>query len=98
MDDVYIEIGGSIYMKDVKLPGHGNILEVLGMGNDVDVLICLLSLGGAQGDAQPDYIVVRLPWDKCSEAIFGDKANAIGMVFDSGKFPDFEEKLIGCWA
>ena len=84
-------------MKDVMLPGHSNVLEVLGMGSDVDVLICLL-LGGAEGDAQSDYISVCLPWDKYSEAVCGDKANAVGMVFDGGKFPDSKEELIGCWA
>jgi hypothetical protein len=36
-------------MKGVMLPGHGNVLEVLGMGIDIDVLICLLPLGGAEG-------------------------------------------------
>jgi hypothetical protein len=61
MDDGYIEIGCSIFMKGVILPGHGNILEVLEMDSDVDVLICLLPLGSAEEDAQLDYIVVRLP-------------------------------------
>jgi hypothetical protein len=41
MDDGYIEIGCSIFMKGVMLPSHRNILEVLAMGNDVEVLICL---------------------------------------------------------
>jgi hypothetical protein len=51
MDNEYIEIGCSIFMKGVMLPGHGNVLKVLEMGSDVDVLMCLLPLGGAEGDA-----------------------------------------------
>jgi hypothetical protein len=97
-EDSYVEIGCSIFMKGVMLPGHGNVLEVLGMDPDVDVLICLLPLGGAEGDAQPYYIAVRLSLDKCSEVICGDKANGVGMVFDDGEFPESEDKLMGCWA
>jgi hypothetical protein len=48
-EDGYVDIGCSIFMKGVMLPGHGNVLEVLGMGIDIDVLICLLPLGGAEG-------------------------------------------------
>jgi hypothetical protein len=51
MDDGYVEIGCSIVMKGVMLPGYRNVLEVLAMGDDVDVLICLLPLGSAEGDA-----------------------------------------------
>jgi hypothetical protein len=80
------------------LPGHGNILEVLAMGSDVDVLICFHPLGGGEGDGQLDYIAVRLPWDRCSEVICGDKANGVGMVFDDGEFPESEEEMMGCWA
>jgi hypothetical protein len=98
MDDGYIEIGCSIFMKGVMLPGHGNVLEVLAMGSDVDVLICLHPLGGAEGDGQPDYIAMRLPWNRCSEVIYGDKANGVGMVFDDGEFPESEEEMRGCWA
>jgi hypothetical protein len=98
VEDGYVEIGCSIFMKGVILPGHGNILEVLGMDPDVDVLICLLPLGGVEGDAQPDYIAMRLPWDKCSEVICGEKANGVGIVFDNGEFLDSEEELMGCWA
>jgi hypothetical protein len=50
MDDGYIEIGCSIFMKGVMLPGHGNVLEVLAMGSDVDVLIYVHPLDGAEGD------------------------------------------------
>jgi hypothetical protein len=50
MDDRYIEIRCSIFMKGVMLPGHGNVLEVLAVGGDVDVLIYLHPLGGAEGD------------------------------------------------
>jgi hypothetical protein len=50
MDDRYIEIGCSIFMKGVMLPGHGNVLEVLAVGGDVDVLICLHPLRGAERD------------------------------------------------
>jgi hypothetical protein len=50
MDDGYIAIGCSIFMKGVMLLGHGNVLEVLEMGSDVDVLICLHPLGSGQGD------------------------------------------------
>jgi hypothetical protein len=100
MDDGYIEIRYSIFMKGVMLPGHDNVLEVLAMENDVDVdvLICLHPLGGAEGDGQPDYIAVRLPWDRCSEVICGDKANGVGMVFDDSKFPKSEEEMMECWA
>jgi hypothetical protein len=98
MDGGYIEIGCSIFMKGVMLPGHGNVLEVLAMGSDVDVLICLHPLGGAEGDGQPDYIAVRLPWDRCSEVICGDKAKGVGMVFDNGEFSESEEEMMGCWA
>jgi hypothetical protein len=45
------------------MPGHGNVLEVLGIGTDVNILICLLPLGSAEGDAQPYYI--------CSAPILG---------------------------
>jgi hypothetical protein len=31
------------------------------VGGDIDVLICLHPLGGAEGDGQLDYIAVRLP-------------------------------------
>jgi hypothetical protein len=96
MDDGYIEIGCSIFKRGVMLPSHGNVLEVLAMGSDVDVLICLHPLGSAEGDGQPDYIVVRLPWNRCSEVICGDKANAVGMVFD--EFPKSEDEMMGCWA
>jgi hypothetical protein len=96
MDDGYVEIGCSIIMKGVMLPRHRNVLEVLAMGDDVDVLICLHPLSGTEGDAQPDYIVVRLPWDKCSEVVCGDKANGVGMVFDNGEFPESEDELMGC--
>jgi hypothetical protein len=98
MDDGYIEIGCSIFMKGVMLPGHSNVLEVLAVGGDVDVLICLHPLGGAEGDGQPDYIAVRLLWDKCSEVVCGDKANGVGMVFDNGEFPESEDEMMGCWA
>jgi hypothetical protein len=98
MDDGYIEIGCSIFMKSVMLPGHGNILEVLAMDSDVDVLICLHPLGGVEGDGQPNYIAVRLPWNRCSEVICGDKANTVGMVFDDGEFPESEDEMMGCWA
>jgi hypothetical protein len=98
MDDGYVEIGCSIFTKGVMLPGHGNVLEVLEMGNDADVLIYLLPLGSAEGDAQPDYIVVRLSWDKYSEVVYGEKANGVGMVFDEGEFPESEEEMMGCWA
>jgi hypothetical protein len=98
MDDGYVEIGCSIVMKGVMLPGHGNLLEVLAKDNDIDVLICLLPLGGTEGDAQPDYITVRVPWDKCSEVVCGDKANGVGMVFDDGEFPESEDELMECWA
>jgi hypothetical protein len=37
-------------MKGVMLPGHGNVLEVLAMGSDVDNLICFHPLGGGKGD------------------------------------------------
>jgi hypothetical protein len=97
-EDDYVEIGCSIFMKGVMLLGHGNVLEVLGMDPDVDVLICLLPLGGAERDAQPDYIAVRLAWDKCSEVICGEKVDRVGMVFDNGEFPESEEELMGCWA
>jgi hypothetical protein len=83
------------WMKGVMLPSHGNVLKVLGMGSDVDVLICFLPLGGAEGDAQPNYIAVCLPWDKCNEVVCGDKASVVGMVFDDDKFPNSEEKLMG---
>jgi hypothetical protein len=98
MDDGYIEIGCSIFMKGVMLPSYGNVLEVLAIGSVVDVLICLHSLGGAEGDGQPVYIIVSLPWDRCSEVICGDKANGVGMVFDDGEFPESEEEMMGCWA
>jgi hypothetical protein len=98
MDDGYTEIGCSIFMKGVMLPGHGNVLEVLALGSDVDVLICLHLLGGAEGDAQPDYITVCLSWDKCSELICGEKVNGVGMVFDDGEFPESQEEMMGCWA
>jgi hypothetical protein len=64
-------------MKGVMLPGHGNVLEVLAVGGDVDVLICLHPLRGVEGDGQPDYIAVRLPWDKCSEVVCGNKVNEL---------------------
>jgi hypothetical protein len=73
-------------------------LEVLAMGSDVDVLICLHPLGGAEGDGQPNYIAVHLPWDRCSEVICGDKANGVGMVFDDGEFLESEDEMMGCWA
>jgi hypothetical protein len=98
MEDGYIEIGCSIFMKGVMLPGHGKVLEVLAMDNDVDVLICLHPLGGGEGDGQPDYIAVRLPWDRCSEVVCGDKANGVGMVFDDGEFLESKEEMMGCWA
>jgi hypothetical protein len=98
MEDGYVEIGCSIFMKGVMLLGHGNVFKVLEMDPDVDVLICLLPLGSVEGDAQLDYIVVRLPWDKCSEVICGEKAIGVGMVFDDGEFLDSEEELMGCWA
>ena len=98
MDDGYIEIGCSIFMKGVMLPDHGNVLEVQVVDTDVDVLICLHPLGGAEGDSQPNYIDVRLPWDKCNEVIYGEKVNGIGMVFDNGKFPEFKNDMMGCWA
>jgi hypothetical protein len=98
MDDGYIEIGCSIFMKGVMLPSHGNVLEVLAMGSDVDVLICLHPLRGAEGDGQPDYITVHLLWDRCSEVICGDKANGVGMIFDNGEFPGSKEEMMGCWA
>jgi hypothetical protein len=41
---------------------------------------------------------MRLPWDRCSEVICGDKANGVGMVFDDGEFPESEEEMMGCWA
>jgi hypothetical protein len=53
MDDGYIEIGCSIFMKGVMLPGHGNVLEVLAVGGNVDVLICLHPLGGVEGMVNP---------------------------------------------
>jgi hypothetical protein len=98
MDNGYIEIGCSIFMKGVMLPGHGNVLEVLAMGSNVDVLICLHPLRGGEGDGQPDYIAMCLPWNRCSEVVCGDKANGVGMVFDDGKFPESEEEMMGCWA
>jgi hypothetical protein len=98
MDDGYIEIGCSIFMKSVMLPGHGNVLEVLAMGSDIDVLICLHLLGGAEEDGQPNYIAVCLPWDRFSEVICGDKANTVGMVFDDGEFPESKDEMMGCWA
>ena len=67
------------------------------MGNDVDILIYLLPPGGVEGNAQPDYIVVRLSWDKCSEVICDEKANEVGMVFDKGEFPEFKDKMMDCW-
>jgi hypothetical protein len=97
-EDGYVEIGCSIFMKGVMLPGHKNVLEVLGMDPDVDVLICLLPVGGAEGDAQPHYIAMRLPRDKCSKVICGERANGVGMVFDDGEFLESEEELMGCWA
>jgi hypothetical protein len=36
-------------MKGVMLPGHGNVLEVLGMDPDVNVLICLCFLAVPKG-------------------------------------------------
>jgi hypothetical protein len=98
MDDGYIEIGCSIFMKGLMLPGHGNVLEVLAMGSDIIVLICLHPVGGREGDGQPDYIAVRLPWDRCNEVVCGDKANGVGMVFDDGEFLESEEEMMGCWA
>ena len=61
MDDKYVEIRCSIVIKGVMLPRYGNVLEVLAMGDDIEILICLLPLGSVEGDAQPDYIVVCLP-------------------------------------
>jgi hypothetical protein len=49
MEDGYVEIGCSIFMKGVMLPGHGNVLEVLGMGSNINVLICLLFLAVRRG-------------------------------------------------
>jgi hypothetical protein len=85
-------------MKDVMLPDHGIVLEVLKMDPDVDVLISLLPLSGAEEDAQPNYMTMRLFRDKCSKVICGEKGNRVGMVFDDGEFPESEEELIGCWA
>jgi hypothetical protein len=70
----------------------------LAMGSDVNVLICLHHLGGAEGDGQHDYIAVRLPWNRCSEVIWGDKANTVGMVFDDSGFPESEDEMMGYWA
>jgi hypothetical protein len=39
MEDGYVEIGCSIFIKGVMLPGHENVLEVLEMDLDIDVLI-----------------------------------------------------------
>ena len=98
MDDGYIEIGCSIFMKGVMLPGHNNILEVLAVDNDVNILICLHPLRGAEGDSQSDYIAVRLPWKRYNEVICGEKAIGIWMVFDNGEFPEFEDEMMGYWA
>ena len=84
-------------MKGMMLLDHNNVLEVLTMGRNVDVLICLHPLKSVEGDGQPDYIVVCLPWDRCSEVICGDKANGVGMVFNNGKFPESKDEMIGCW-
>jgi hypothetical protein len=61
MDDGYVKIKYSIFMKEIMLLGHSN---VLGMGSNMDMMICMLSLGKAKGDGQPDYINVRLLWTK----------------------------------
>jgi hypothetical protein len=98
MDDGYVEIGCSIVMKGVMLPGRGNVLEVLAIDDNIDVLICLFPLGGAEGDAQPGYIAMRLSWDKCSEVVCGNKVNGVGMVFEDGEFLESEDELMGCWA
>ena len=99
-DDDFVEIGCSIFMKGVMLPGHGNVMEVIAVDDEdeVDVLICLHPLGGVEGGSQPDYIAVRLPWGTCSEKVCGEKANEIGMVFDDDEFPSNVDELIGCWA
>jgi hypothetical protein len=56
MDDGYVEIGCSIFMKGVILLGYKNIMNAMGMGSDVDVMIYLLLLGEAKDGGQLDKI------------------------------------------
>ena len=84
-------------MKGVILPGHGNVLEVMGIGNDVDVFIYLLSIGELKRDVQPDYIAICLPLVRYSDHVCGEKAKANGIVFDNKEFAEFEEEMMGSW-
>ena len=58
MDNGYIEIGCSIFMKGVMLPGYGNVMNVMRMGSNMDAMICLLLLGEIEGGGQSNCIVV----------------------------------------
>jgi hypothetical protein len=94
MDDGYVKIKYSIFMKEIMLLGHSN---VLGMGSNMDMMICMLSLGKAKGDGQPDYINVRLLWTKWSNKVCGKKTRENGMMFDKEEFPINKEEMLERW-
>ena len=61
MNDGYVEIGCSIFMKGVILPEYKNIMNAIGMGSNIDMMIFLLLLGEAKDGGQSEYIAVQLP-------------------------------------
>lgn len=89
LPDGYVEIACSIKFRGCMLPGHGNVLNVIEMGDDVHILICLLPLGS--DEREPDYVAVSLPWRKNSEEVNGIKAREHGMIFDEDSPKDAEE-------
>jgi hypothetical protein len=98
MDDGYIEIGFSISIKEVMLPRHENIMNVMEMNNGVDFMIFLLSLGEVGGGGQPDYIAMKIPSRTCNDQVCREKVKETDILFDKEEFPANKEKMFASWA
>lgn len=94
LSDGYVEIACSIKFRGCMLPGHGNVMNVIDMGEEVHIGICLLPL--AAGERQPDYVAVSLPWRKNHEEVNGIKARENGMIFD-GESPADVTEFMTAW-
>jgi len=58
---------------------HGNVINVVEVGDDVHLLICLHSIRDKEG--QLDYIAIALPWNSCYEEVYCKDGVINGMMF-----------------
>lgn len=68
----YIEIACAIKQKGCMLQGHSSVMNVIGKGLNVHIMIFLHLIRDARKET--DYVVVVLLWAKCTDKVLGPKS------------------------